>query len=188
MKKIRRAMALTVWLAAIMLLALACNDDLDIRQAYVFDLEAMPVPKKVAQDETVEIRCRLIKEGDYQQAKYFIRMFQVDGKGELRMENKTLLKPNDLYPLEKEVFRLYYTSRCKDQQTVDIYIEDSFGQVVQKTFSFQNVGTDDKEEGKSQKLSINDYSRLYRVRPLLAIYSQLAEKRPDGRGVVGGRD
>lgn len=145
MKKIKRALALTVWLAAIMLLALACSNDLDVRQAYVFDLVTMPVPKKVVQGETVEIRCQLVKEGDYQQAKYFIRYYQPDGKGELKTDNGTIFKPNDLYPLKKETFRLYYTSRCKYQQVIDVYVQDSFGQVVQKTFSFQNEGTEDEE-------------------------------------------
>ena len=32
----------------------------------------------------------------------------------------------------------YYTFHSTDQQTIDIYIEDNFGQVVQKTFSWQS--------------------------------------------------
>ena len=32
----------------------------------------------------------------------------------------------------------YYTSHSTDQQVIDVYIEDNFGQVVQKTFSWQN--------------------------------------------------
>ncbi len=46
--------------------------------------------------------------------------------------------PNDLYPLEKEIFRLYYTSASADQQTIDIYIIDSFGQMQQLSFNFNN--------------------------------------------------
>ena len=37
--------------------------------------------------------------------------------------------PNDRYPLDREVFRLYYTSRSDDQQTIDVYVEDNTGQV-----------------------------------------------------------
>ncbi|MDR0756752.1 MAG: DUF3872 domain-containing protein [Tannerella sp.] len=147
MKKIKSFFGITAWLVAMMLLALACSDDLDIRTRYLFDLETMPVQKKIIEGETAEIRCRLIKEGDYQDAEFYIRMFQPDGIGELRMDDGTVFKPNDLYPLKKETFRLYYTSRCKDQQTIDVYIQDSFGQVVQKTFSFQSERTEeDKEE------------------------------------------
>jgi hypothetical protein len=146
MKKIKSFFGITAWLVAMMLLALACSDDLDIRTHYLFDLETMPVPKKIVQGETAEIRCRLVKEGNYQDAKFYIRMFQPDGVGELRMDDGTVFKPNDLYPLTREVFRLYYTSACSDQQTIDIYIVDSFGQTIQKTFSFQNKRTDNEEE------------------------------------------
>lgn len=142
MRKVKKFLGITVWLAAIMLLALACSDNLDIRADYLFDLETMPVQKRITEGETVEIRCQLVKEGDYQDAKFYIRYFQPDGKGELRMDDGTVFKPNDLYLLKKEVFRLYYTSRCTDQQTIDVYVQDSFGQVIQKTFSFQNEGTE----------------------------------------------
>ncbi|KAA6318595.1 hypothetical protein EZS27_031420, partial [termite gut metagenome] len=91
----------------------------------------------------VEIRCQLIREGNYQDTKFYIRMFQPDGVGQLKMDDGRILQPNDLYPLTKEVFRLYYTSLSSDQSVIDVYIEDSFGQVVQKAFSFQNEN--DKE-------------------------------------------
>lgn len=146
MRKIKSFFGITAWLVAMMLLALACSDDMDVRVRYLFDLETMPVQKKIIEGETAEIRCQLVKEGNYQDAKFYIRYFQPDGKGELRMDDGTVFKPNDLYPLTKEVFRLYYTSHCTDQQVVDVYIQDSFGQVVQKTFSFQNERTETEEE------------------------------------------
>ncbi|KAA6326746.1 hypothetical protein EZS27_024186 [termite gut metagenome] len=89
----------------------------------------------------------LVKEGNYQDAKFFIRYFQPDGKGELRVDDGTVFKPNDLYPLTKEAFRLYYTSRGTDQQVIDVYIQDNFGQVIQKTFSFQNQSIKEEDEG-----------------------------------------
>ena len=146
MRKIRKFLGITAWLVAMMLLALACNDDLDIRARYLFDLAVMPVQKRIIENETAEIRCQLVKEGNYQDAKFYIRYFQPDGKGELRMDDGTLFAPNDLFPLTKEVFRLYYTSRCTDQQVIDVYIQDSFGQVIQKTFSFQNESVKEEEK------------------------------------------
>ncbi len=146
MKKIKSFFGITAWLVAMMLLALACSDDMDIRVRYLFDLETMPVQKKIIEGETAEIRCQLVKEGNYQDVEFFIRYFQPDGVGELRMDDGTVFKPNDLYPLKKETFRLYYTSRCKDQQVIDVYVQDSFGQVVQKTFSFQSERTEDEED------------------------------------------
>lgn len=129
-------------LAALALLACACDDTLDVFQAYSFELVTMPVPESLTERETAEIRCTLVREGQYEGGEFFIRMFQPDGEGELKMDNGTVFLPNDLYPLEKTEFRLYYTSHCPDQQTIDIYIEDNFGQVVQKTFSFQNETID----------------------------------------------
>ena len=58
-----------------------------------------------------------------------IRYFQSDGKSLLRNDNGTVFKPNDRYPLTKDVFRLYYTSLSADRQTIDVYVEDSFGKV-----------------------------------------------------------
>ena len=130
-------------LAALGLLVSACDDTLDVFKAYSFDLVTMPVQESLREGETAEIRCTLAKEGEYKNAEFFIRMFQPDGEGELRMDNGTVFLPNDFYPLEKTEFRLYYTSHCSDQQTLDVYIQDNFGQVVQKIFSFQNKNTDE---------------------------------------------
>lgn len=147
MKKIKHFFGITAWLVAIMLLAVACTDSMDIYKVYTFDLAVMPVQKRIVQGETAEIRCQIVKEGAYQETKFFIRYFQPDGKGELRLDNGTVLSPNDLYPLSKETFRMYYTSHCTDQQVIDVYIEDNHGQVVQKTFSWQNdKGEDESEE------------------------------------------
>ena len=62
------------------------------------------------------------------------------------MDNGTVFLPNDLYPLEKEMFRLYYTSASTDQQTIDIYVIDSFGQVRQLSLSFNNDNGKEKTE------------------------------------------
>ena len=147
MKRIsfKRALVLTVWLAAIAFMFFACDNELDIKQAYSFDLETMPVQKRIAEGETAEIRCRIVQEGNYSETAFRIRYFQTDGKGELKLEDGTVLLPNDLYPLDKTTFRLYYTSQSTDQQVIDVYIEDSFDQVVQTTFSFQNEGTEEEK-------------------------------------------
>lgn len=149
MKKIKSFFGITAWLVAVMLLASACNDDMDIQKVYAFDLTTMPVQKKIAQGEVAEIRCQIVKEGNYQDTKFFIRYFQPDGVGELRLDDGRVLQPNDLYPLDKETFRMYYTSLCADQQVIDVYIEDNHGQVVQKTFSFQNNNGQDETEDEN---------------------------------------
>ena len=57
------------------------------------------------------------------------------------MHNRTVFKPNDRYPLTRDTFRLYYTSLSTDRQTIDIYVEDNFGQLQQRTFNFNNKDT-----------------------------------------------
>jgi len=126
-------------------IACGCNDTLDVQQKYSFELQTLPVQRRIKQDETVEIRCQIVKEGDYAGARYQIRYFQPDGRGELRLDDGRLLTPNDLFLLKKDEFRLYYTSRCVESQTIDVYIEDNFGQVVQKRFSFSHE-KEEKEE------------------------------------------
>ena len=123
----------------------SCNDTLDIQQIYSFELRTMPVPKRIMRDETVEIRCQIVKEGYFSGTQYFIRYFQPDGRGELHLDDGRYLLPNDLYLLKNDTFRLYYTSRSADAQTIDIYIEDTFGQVIKKTLSFSNENSSDNK-------------------------------------------
>jgi len=124
----------------------ACNDEMDVQQSYPFKVENMPVPTRIVKGETVEIRCELKREGRFSDARYTIRYFQPDGKGTLRMDDGMVLLPNDRYPLDREVFRLYYTSECEDQQAIDIYFEDNSepAQLFQLSFSFNNE-TEDRD-------------------------------------------
>jgi conjugate transposon len=145
MRKILSRILIGCYVMAAILFVGACNDDVDIQQSYPFSIETMPVPKKLKVGETAEIRCQLHRDGRFEETKYFIRYFQPDGKGELKMDNDTLFLPNDFYPLEKETFRLYYTSESTDQQIIDVYVEDSFGQLVELTFSFNNDNSKEEE-------------------------------------------
>ena len=134
----KRLFYLLTGLTGLLLATVACDNELNIQQAYAFRLETMPVQTRIVHGETAEIRCTLVREGRYDGARYTIRYFQPDGKGELRMDDGTVFLPNDRYRLTREVFRLYYTSASTDQQTIDIYVEDNFGQCEQLTFAFQN--------------------------------------------------
>ena len=54
----------------------------------------------------------------------------------MRLEDGTLLSPNDRYLLMQKEFHLYYTSHSTDRQTIDVYVEDNFGQKKELHFSF----------------------------------------------------
>ena len=150
-------MVAVLFLGLAVLLLSACSDEMEVQQSYPFKVENMPVPTRIIKGETVEIRCELKREGHFSDARYTIRYFQPDGKGTLRMDDGMVLLPNDRYPLDREVFRLYYTSvdrevfrlyytsECEDQQTIDIYFEDNSepAQLYQLTFDFNNETEDE---------------------------------------------
>ena len=116
MKKMIESMIIAGCMLVALLYMTACSDKLDVQQMYEFDLATLPVQTTIVKGEEAEIRCQLVRSGEYQDTKYFIRYFQPTGKGELRMENGTVLLPNDLYLLPEETFRLYYRSFGTDQQ------------------------------------------------------------------------
>lgn len=134
----RRIPSYIIYTILIACIACACSDDIDIRQSYEFKITHLPVPKKLKVGETAEIRCQLERSGRYDNAKYYLRYFQPDGKGELRMDDGTVFLPNDTYELTKETFRLYYTSKSEDQQVVDIYFFDNMGNIFDLSFSFNH--------------------------------------------------
>lgn len=129
----------------------ACSDELDVTQAYPFTVETMPVPKELAQGETAEIRCELVREGEFDGAVYTIRYFQYDGEGTLKLDNGLVFQPNDRYLLENEKFRLYYTSECDESQSLTITVEDNFGNAFEWEVEFNN----DTNAGKAYPESGN---------------------------------
>lgn len=144
MKKIIYQMLVGCYIVAALVLVTACNDKLDIQTSYPFTVETMPVPKKLKVNETAEIRCELKRDGRWEDTRYTIRWFLYDGKGTLKLDDGTVLLPNDRYPLEKETFRLYYTSLSDDQSSLKVWVEDSFGQSVELEFSYNNDNSEDK--------------------------------------------
>ena len=143
----------SIWVMGVLALAVfclsACDRDLDVQQSYPFTVETMPVQKDIIRGQTAEIRCTLKRGGEFADTRYTIRYFQPDGKGTLKMDDGTVFKPNDRYPLTKDVFRLYYTSLSTDRQTIDVYVEDNMVGMQRLTFSFNNE-KEDKEKSTAQ--------------------------------------
>lgn len=136
-------MMTTCCMAFSFLSLVACDNKLDIRQEYPFTVESMPVADEIADGGTVEIRLEIKPEGNFSRTVYTLRYFQPDGKGSLRMEDGTVLKPNDRYLLNERKFRLYYTSQSgEESQTIDLYFEDNWGNLQQLTYDFNGKDTD----------------------------------------------
>lgn len=122
----------------------ACDDELEVQQAFPFTVELMPIPNKVTKGETVEIRCELVAEGKTDNTIYTIRYFQFEGEGTLKMDNGIVLQPNDLYLLEKEIFRMYYTSKCDESQNFIVVVEDNYGQSYEFEIDLNNENADEE--------------------------------------------
>ena len=142
----KRKLVNTLWAMGLLTIASlclpACDRELEVQQAYDFTLETMPVQKDLRRGETAEIRCSLKRAGRFAGARYTLRYFQSEGRGMLRLDKGTALKPNDRYPLMREEFRLYYTSQMLARQTIDVYIEDNFGVMKRLTFDFNSKRDD----------------------------------------------
>ena len=122
----------------------ACDDELEVQQAFPFTVELMPIPNKVTKGETGEIRCELVAEGKTDNTIYTIRYFQFEGEGTLKMDNGIVLQPNDRYLLEKEIFRMYYTSECDESQNFIVVVEDNYGQSYEMEFDLNNENVDEE--------------------------------------------
>ncbi|GAE64162.1 DUF3872 domain-containing protein [Chryseobacterium indologenes] len=129
---------LTILTASVTLVSCSKDDELEIQNNFPFEVNVMPVPKDVANGQTVEIRITIQRSGNYSNTQYYLRYFQFDGQGTLRYYDELPYLPNDLYLLPTEQFRLYYTSASAVSQSFDVWISDSFGNEKQITFQFNS--------------------------------------------------
>ena len=129
---------LAILTASVSLQSRSKDDELEIQNDFPFEVNVMPVPKDVANGQTVEIRITIQRKGNYSNTQYFLRYFQFDGQGTLQYYDEPPYLPNDLYPLPTERFRLYYTSTSAVSQSFEVWISDSFGNEKQISFQFNS--------------------------------------------------
>jgi hypothetical protein len=138
MKRFAAYFLYTLLLAAVVC---ACSGSIDIKQNYEFTVSNLPVPKRMKVGDVAEIRCNLVRSGHYDEARYYLRYYQPDGKGELWMEGGVPFLPNDTYSIPSDSFRLYFRRLSDEQQTIDLYFFDNFGNTFNLSFSFANDNT-----------------------------------------------
>ena len=129
---------LAILIASVTLVSCSKDDELEIQNDFPFEVKMMPVPKEIANGNTVEIRLTIQRTGNYNNTQYYLRYFQFDGQGTLRYYDETPYLPNDLYSLATEQFRLYYTSNSTVSQSFEVWISDSFGNEKQLSFDFNS--------------------------------------------------
>jgi hypothetical protein len=98
----------------------------------------MPVPKEIANGNTMEIRITIQPTGSYSSTQYYLRYFQFDGQGTLQYYDELPYLPNDLYQLPTKQFRLYYTSKSTVSQSFEVWISDNLGNEKQLSFEFNS--------------------------------------------------
>lgn len=133
--KIKISMSLV---AAMLLLFVGCDQELDVQEISDFTISAMPVPKSIRVHETVEIRFQLNRTDLRKDAKYRFDYFQPEGKSILQNAKGVMMIPNDSYALDSDTFRLHYSSMCLDRQMIDITVHDNYNQVHKISFNFAN--------------------------------------------------
>lgn len=121
------------------LLSSCSKEDLEIKQDFPFEVSVMPIPKSIANGDTVEIRLAIERSDTYNGTQYFIRYFQYDGLGLLRYAQQHAFAPNNLYPIPAEQFRLYYTSQSYVTQSFTVWISDTFGNEKQLNFELNSI-------------------------------------------------
>lgn len=129
---------LAILTSLVTLVSCSKDDELEIQNDFPFEVNVMPIPNEVANGQTVEIRITIQPTGNYSNTEYFIRYFQFEGQGTLRYFNETPYLPNDLYPLNEQQFRLYYTSASTVSQSFDVWISDTFGNEKKLSFEFNS--------------------------------------------------
>lgn len=129
---------LAILTASVSLVSCSKDDELEVQNDFPFEVDVMPVPKDVADGQTIEIRITIQRTGNYSNEQYFLRYFQFDGTGTLRYYDEPPYLPNDLYPLPTEQFRLYYTSTSVVSQSFNVWISDSFGNEKELSFQFNS--------------------------------------------------
>lgn len=116
----------------------ACDDRLEVRQAYGFSLTSWYLQEGIGPDETVEIRLTLHREGDYKEASYRIGYIQLEGDGEVSDAGGTRLIDRELMPLDsvagldttdacRQVFTLFYRNTGEDNPEIRFAVTDNFG-------------------------------------------------------------
>ena len=136
--KFKTGLLLLILSISFTLVSCTKDDELEIQNDFPFEINVMPVPKDIANGQTIEIRVAIQRTGNYHHTQYYLRYFQFDGQGTLRYYDDDPYLPNELYPLAKEQFRLYYTSNSTVSQSFDVWISDSFGNEKQISFQFNN--------------------------------------------------
>ncbi len=118
----------------------ACKRNLDVQESFPFKVSLLPIPKKIAKGEVVEMRFSIKAEQHSDLNSYRLRYFQYDGKGTLHPFSVAAdpMKANDHYTMPEGDFKLFYKSNCNEQQMLELVFEDNKQQTQTIEINFNN--------------------------------------------------
>lgn len=129
-------MKVIIIIGFLMFSLVSCNDGLDIKQDYDFDIKLLPIPKKLKSGESAILEFSIIRTAYYDDTEFSFRYFQQDGKGILYNDEGVHFVMNRYYKV-KDRFKMVYQSICNELQTLDFVFTDSFGKEIEYSISFQ---------------------------------------------------
>jgi hypothetical protein len=100
-----------------------------------YNVETLPLPKKIKQGETVDLEFSIVRERYYSETKYRFRYFANEGEGVLSYKGNAL-PVNCFQDIESDNFVLSWQSHSDDAQKLDFVFEDSFGKRVEYSIEF----------------------------------------------------
>ncbi len=118
----------------------SCKRNLEVQEAFPFKVSLMPIPKAIENGQRVELRFSLKAKQTSDLNAYRLRYFQYDGTGSLQLFTAaaTPMTVNDYYSVPEGDFKLFYTSHCDEQQTLELVFEDNYQQRQTIEINFNN--------------------------------------------------
>lgn len=125
----------------------ACNDKIEVQQAFDYSLSSWHLQSEIALGEEVEIRLTLKREDNFKDAEYYVGYIQMEGRGEVYDRNGILLVNRELHSLSEiagidtrnpmnQVFTLYYKNTGDKKAVIKFVVADNFSQERELTVSF----------------------------------------------------
>lgn len=125
----------------------ACQDGIEVKQDYGFALTCWPLQSGIGNEETVEMRFTLHRQGNYLGASYRIGYVQTEGNGVVFDRDQTRIEKREMKNLEEiadlditnpymETFTLFYRSLSDKKTRVTFIVADNFGQERTIAISF----------------------------------------------------
>lgn len=127
-----------IFLSFIGMVAISCEEELSIKRDFDFEVGVEKYHSEIMAGETRTFSFHLKKEGDYENAEYFLSYFLLSGQGTLSDEKWNVLEENEFYKIPSDTFSLRYTAHKEGNHQIEFTVKDAFGR--EKEFKVSLTG------------------------------------------------